>query len=310
MDFARVIEVGPRDGLQNEKVFIPTAQKLMFIQALSGAGLKEIEITSFVSPKWVPQLADSAEIFSSLTEVTDFSALVPNLERLDHALAVGAERIAFFTAASESFTRRNINLSIDESLRRFTEMVEIFRAKKPNGWIRAYISTVFKCPFEGRIEPSKVMRVLNRLLEIGVDEISLGDTIGVASPREVKALGAGVQTVIASRPEQIAWHFHDTWGTGIANVSAALEMGFRNFDSSAGGLGGCPFAPGAGGNLATEDLVYLLECEGLATGVDLGRLSQASLPIFEALGRDLSSKVQVATLAANGSSRKQVDSRP
>lgn len=295
----RIIEVGPRDGLQNEQTPIPTLVKASFITALVKAGLREIEATSFVSPKWVPQLGDAAELWPQLPPQGLYSALVPNLKGLERAIQVGVKRIAIFTAASDEFTKRNINMTIAESLDAFCEVLSTFREQVPSGFVRGYISTAFECPFAGRIEPSKVVEVGERLFEIGVDEISVGDTIGVAVPAEVKALTAELLNLTDSK--KIAYHFHDTRGTAIANVAAALEMGIGTFDSSAGGLGGCPYAPGAGGNLATEDLVYFLERSGLQTGVDLERLARASLPILSHLGRLPSAKAQVALLAPGAS---------
>lgn len=296
-DSVTLIEVGPRDGLQNEKVPIPTSAKRDFIVALAGAGLREIEVTSFVSPKWVPQLADADELIASLPSGPTYSALVPNERGLDRFLDSGLARAALFTAASEAFTQKNINMTIAESLEVFGRVVERLRSERPAAFIRAYVSTAFECPFAGRIEPQAVVSVVESLLELGVDEISLGDTIGAASPSEVKSLTKAVTTVCEL--SKMNYHFHDTRGTAIANVAAALELGVRRFDSSAGGLGGCPYAPGAGGNLATEDLVYFLEREGVTTGVDLVALSQASLPILSILGRAPASKAQVATLASS-----------
>lgn len=292
----RIVEVGPRDGLQNEAIPISTAVKSEFIGALAEAGLAEIEATSFVSPKWVPQLGDASDLWALLPAGPKYSALVPNLKGLERALQAGVSRIALFTAASDAFTRKNINMSIAESLDVFREVVGAFRMAKPNGWMRGYVSTAFECPYAGRVEPSKVIEVANALVAIGVDEISIGDTIGVAAPREVRTLTKALLAEIPS--EKLAYHFHDTRGTAIANVAEALEHGVTAFDSSAGGLGGCPYAPGAGGNLATEDLVYFLERSGFRTGVELARLARASLPVLEILGRRPAAKAQLAALAA------------
>jgi len=288
----RVVEVGPRDGLQSERTSIPTDVKLRFIASLSQAGLHEIEATSFVSPKRVPQLADAAEVWPQLPEGPLYSALVPNLKGLENALKAGVKRIALFTAASDAFTQQNIGMSVDESLRVFSEVEAQFRQAVPDGWIRGYVSTAFECPYAGLVKPEAVVRVAQRLLDLGVNEISLGDTIGVAGPAETKRL-------IRALPIQskLAMHFHDTRGTALANVYAALEEGVRAFDSSAGGLGGCPYAPGAGGNLATEDLVYLLKREGLEVGIDLEKVSSASLEVLALLGRAPDSKVQRAVLS-------------
>lgn len=290
----RIIEVGPRDGLQNEATPISTEAKAAFIQRLASAGLKEIEVSSFVSPKWVPQLGDAETLWPLLPQGPLYSALVPNAKGLERAIATGVRRIALFTAASNSFTRKNINMSVEESLTVFQELVTAFRDQVADGWIRGYVSTAFECPYEGRVAPEATITVANRLLEMGVDEISLGDTIGVAVPAEVKSLAL----TGAFPKDKTAWHFHDTRGTAIANVEAALDLGYTAFDSSAAGLGGCPYAPGAGGNLATEDLVYLFERSGLPTGIDLTLLAEASLPVLESMGRSPMSKSQLARLSA------------
>ncbi|HTQ09508.1 MAG TPA: hydroxymethylglutaryl-CoA lyase [Fimbriimonadaceae bacterium] len=301
----RIVEVGPRDGLQNESTPIPTDIKLRFIRDLVEAGLTEIEVSSFVSPKWVPQLADAAEVFSELAlspphppihSSPQFSALVPNLKGLERALECGVSRIALFTAASDAFTQKNINMTVAQSLDVFRQVVEAFRGARPDGHVRAYISTAFECPYAGRIEPKATANIARALEDdLAVDEISLGDTIGAAVPSEVEILHEHVALYVPQA--KVAWHFHDTRGTAIANVAKALELGYKAFDSSAGGLGGCPYAPGAGGNLATEDLVYFLERSGIGTGISLEKLARASLPALEALGRKPASKAQVATLA-------------
>lgn len=301
----RVVEVGPRDGLQNEAVPIPTEVKLRFITGLRNAGLREIEATSFVSPKWVPQLGDAAELWPKLPAGPLYSALVPNEKGLDRALSVGVDRIALFTAASEAFVRKNINMSVEESIATFRRVAEAFRAKVPRGWVRGYVSTAFECPYEGRIPAEAAVKVASALKEF-CDEISLGDTIGTASPREVSALVQALREDYAGPLDTIALHFHDTNGTAIANVSRAMEMegaGVFAFDSSAAGLGGCPFAPGAGGNLATEDLVYFLEREGVRTGIDLDLLVTASEPVRELLGRPLVAKAAVAAASRRRCSR-------
>lgn len=291
----RIIEVGPRDGLQNESVEIPTSAKLEFIANLAEAGLTEIEATSFVSPKWVPQLGDAAELWPQLPPGPRYSALVPNLRGLDRALALGVDRIAVFTAASDAFTQKNINMTVEESLRAFAEVIGRFREAHPDGCIRGYVSTAFECPYAGRVDSGKVLDVAAKLFTLGVDEVSLGDTIGVAGPSEVSKLGKLILGAFGKT--RIAWHFHDTRGTAIANVQAALDLGYRAFDSSAAGLGGCPYAPGAGGNLATEDLAYLLQREGLPTGLDLAKLARASRPILQTLARRPTAKAQLAELA-------------
>ncbi len=293
----RIIEVGPRDGLQNEKVPVPTEDKLDFILALANAGIKEIEATSFVSPKWVPQLGDAAELWPLLPPGPKYSALVPNARGLERAIELGVDRIAVFTAASDEFTRRNINMTVSESLATFGEVIRLFRATQPAGFVRGYVSTAFACPFAGEIDPERTVEVAIQLKSLGCNEISIGDTIGVAAPPEVKRLTPMLQSALPN--DEIVYHFHDTRGTALANVSAALDQGIVAFDSSAGGLGGCPYAPGAGGNLATEDLVYLLERSGVPTGVDLRALAQASLPILARIGRSPAARAQLAVLAAS-----------
>lgn len=296
MDSIRIIEVSPRDGLQNEKTPVPTPDKAELISGLRASGLNEIEVSSFVSPKWVPQLGDVAELWPILKEGGLYSALVPNAKGYENAKALGVQRIAVFTAASDAFTQRNINMTVEESLEGFRPILE-----DHEGFKRAYVSTIFECPYAGRIEPGKVAELTEALLEMGADEISLGDTIGVGTPREVTAVHEVIKHLDRSK---IVWHFHDTRGTAIANVAKSLELGYRSFDSSAGGLGGCPYAKGAGGNLATEDLVYFAHREGLSTGVDLLALSQATLPIFAILNRPPTVKAQLAALAEWRSSQE------
>lgn len=292
----RIVEVGPRDGLQNERLPVPTSAKADFIRNLRAAGLKEIEATSFVSPKAVPQLADASETLA-LAGVDPFtSALVPNERGLEGALAAGIQRIAVFTAASDAFTQKNINMSVAESLDKFQSVVEKFRAEVPHGHVRVYVSTIVECPFAGRMDfklfPALFEQVQTKLKP---DEIALGETLGVATPSDLRELLPFLENL----PRQkVAWHFHDTRGTALANVAAMLDSGYSTFDSSAAGLGGCPFAPGAGGNLATEDLVYFLERSGIPTGVDLQKLSLASLAVLESLGRQPMARAQVATLAS------------
>lgn len=292
-DFVQITEVSPRDGLQNEKIVVPTSTKLELIRRLNSAGMQHIEAASFVSPKWVPQMGDASEVWAGLPAGPRYSALVPNARGLENALAAGVESIAVFTAASEAFVQKNINMSIEQSLDAFRELIAVFRDKVPQGRVRGYLSTIFECPYAGRITPDQVAPVLQALREMGCDEVSLGDTIGAGSPAEVRGLA---QTL--GRQDHIVWHFHDTRGTAVANAAEALNLGFRSFDSSAGGLGGCPYAPGAGGNLATEDLVYLLHREGFQTGINLRELAQATLPVLELLGRTPASKAQLAELAA------------
>jgi len=288
----RIIEVGPRDGLQNEPIPISTELKLEFIRNLVDSGLGEIEVTSFVSPKWVPQLGDAAELWPQLPSGPKFSARVPNMKGLERAIELGVERIAIFTAASDAFTQKNINMTVEQSLEVFGEVVREFRSARPKGWGRGYVSTAFECPYAGRIAPETVTGVAERLLALKVDEISVGDTIGTAVPKEVDVL---TKMLLGTVPlEKLVYHFHDTRGTAIANVAAALSLGVTSFDSSAAGLGGCPYAPGAGGNLATDDLVYFLERSGFSTGVNAQKLAAASLPILEALGRPVFAKAQLA----------------
>lgn len=288
-------EVGPRDGLQNEKGVVTTTQKLAFIEALVEAGVKRLEVGSFVSPKWVPAMADTAEIFQKLRRMpgVKYIALVPNLKGFAGASANKVTDIAVFTAASETFNQKNINMSIEASLQNISEIVAA--AKKEKMWIRGYVSTCFGCPYEGQVAPAKVQEVAAGLLQIGVDELSIGDTIGVATPHQVdEVVGLLLQDCPA---EKIALHFHDTRGIALANVLRGLELGISKFDSSAGGLGGCPYAPGASGNLATEDLLYMLNGMGLETGIDLEKVIQASQSISDALGRALPSKYLQAHLA-------------
>lgn len=293
----RVVEVGPRDGLQNEKAQIPTAAKIRFIDLLSAAGFGTVEATSFVSPKAIPQLADASEVMAGITRRTGVSypVLVPNQKGMERALAAGAQSIAVFTAASETFTRHNINATIAESLEHFRPVIEMARgAGVP---VRGYISTVFGCPYEGAVSPAKVLEVAERLLGLGVDNLSLGDTVGVATPNQV----VEVVTLLAGRVplEKLGLHFHDTRGTALTNVLTGLQLGVTTFDSSAGGLGGCPYAPGAEGNLATEDLLYMLHGLGIETGIDLGKVVEATSFLASLLGHAPTSKYwQAAT--ANG----------
>ena len=287
----KIVEVGPRDGLQNEKNFVPTAAKLEFIQSLSQAGLPEIEITSFVHRDWVPQLTDAEEVtrtvlnraYSSRGLATVYTVLVPNKKGLERALQSGIRRVALFTAASESFSQKNTNRSIHDSLVEFAPMVEMCRSA--NVSVRGYISTVFVCPYEGNIAPDQTLEVAEALLEMGVDEVSLGDTVGMAAPREVENL---LKILGDKLPlQKLALHLHDTSGTALANLLVGLQMGITTFDSSAGGLGGCPYAPGASGNLATEDLVYMLDRMGIATGVSLPEVLEASAKMARVLGKSL-----------------------
>jgi isopropylmalate/homocitrate/citramalate synthase len=286
----RVYEVGPRDGLQNEQTPIPTGEKLRFLSLLADAGLREIEATSFVSPRAIPQLADADELMASLERRPGvrYPVLVPNERGLARAVAAGVDAICVFTAASEPFTKANINMTIAESIDAFGPVVESARGR--GWWTRGYLSTSFGCPYQGEVSEAAVVGVARQLIDLGVDEVSIGDTIGVAGPADVRRvvnalLGSGIAI------ERLAMHFHDTRGTALANVSAALDLGVRCFDASTGGTGGCPYAPGAAGNLATEDLVYLLDREGMTHGVDLDAILVAARHVSETLGRPLATKV-------------------
>jgi hydroxymethylglutaryl-CoA lyase len=288
----RVVEVGPRDGLQNEPSTVPAEAKVALIEALADAGLTKIEAGSFVSPKWVPQMADTAEVLARLRLRPDvgYPVLVPNLQGLDRALACGVREVAVFGAASESFSRRNINCSIEESLGRFAPVVE--KARSAGIQVRGYVSCVLGCPYEGEISADAVARVAARLLAMGCYEISLGDTIGTGTPLKARRL---VERVASEVPlERIALHFHDTYGQALANILACLELGVSVVDSAVAGLGGCPYARGATGNVATEDVVYMLDGMGIGTGLDLARLCAAGRMISSALGRPTSSRVAKA----------------
>jgi hydroxymethylglutaryl-CoA lyase len=294
--YVRVVEVGPRDGLQNEKASVPTAQKIQFIEMLAEAGLPVVEATSFVSPRAIPQLSDASEVMSRLSRRpgTRYPVLVPNVKGMERALAAGVRAIAVFTAASESFTRHNINATIAESLANFRPVVAM--AQQAGVSVRGYISTVFGCPYEGKVDPRQALHVAQELLAMGINELSLGDTIGVATPRQVVDVLDLFLDEGAIPVEQIAVHFHDTRGTALANVLAALQLGVSIVDSSAGGLGGCPYAPGAAGNLATEDLLYMLHGMGIQTGVDLAKVVEATNSIAPYLGHAPTSKYyQAAT---------------
>ena len=286
----RVYEVGPRDGLQNEKLPIPIEAKLQYLDLLGEAGLREIEATSFVAPAAIPQLGDADELMYRLERHAGvrYPVLVPNRRGLERAEAAGVDAVCVFTAASEPFTKANINMTIAESIDAFRPVIE--RARELGWWTRGYVSTAFGCPYQGAVGEAAVVGVARALLDLGVEELSIGDTIGVAGPADVRrVVGALLAAGIA--PDRLAMHFHDTRGTALANVTAALELGIRAFDASTGGTGGCPYAPGAAGNLATEDLVYLLDREGLGHGVDLDRLLEAARFISETLGRPLATKV-------------------
>jgi isopropylmalate/homocitrate/citramalate synthase len=279
-----VYEVGPRDGLQNEAETLSVEVRAEYVDRLTEAGLPAIEVGSFVSPKAIPQLADTGDVFARIHRAsgTRYPALVPNLKGLERAIEAGVREIAVFTAASETFNRHNINAGVDESIERFRPVVS--RAREEKIRVRAYVSTAFGCPYEGAVSPDAVREIVHKLLDLPVDEISIGDTIGVATP-------AGVYDVIETLYDSgvtravLALHFHDTRGTGLANVYAGLQCGVPTYDSSAGGLGGCPYAPGAAGNLATEDLIYLLQGLSIETGISLLKVVEASRFLAQALGR-------------------------
>ena len=286
----RIYEVGPRDGLQNESTPIPTDAKLRFIELLVDAGLRQIEATSFVSPKAIPQLADADDLMARLTrsDRVRFPVLVPNERGLARAEATGVNAIAVFTAATDAFTQHNIGMTIDESIAAFAPVLA--RADELGWWRRAYVSTAFGCPYTGRVDPGNAVEVAVRLMALDVDEICFGDTIGVGVPAQVTEL-VGLAAQAGIPVERQAYHFHDTRGTALANVGAGLAEGVRTFDSATGGTGGCPYAPGAAGNLATEDLVYLLDASGYDHGVSLKGVLTAARFIATALGKPLSTKV-------------------
>ena len=286
----RIYEVGPRDGLQNESTPISTADKLRYIELLAEAGLRDIEATSFVSPRAIPQLSDADELFAAIPrrDSVRYPVLVPNERGLARAQTAGADAIAVFTAATDAFTEANIGMTVNESLAAFKPVLAA--AGERGWWRRAYVSTAFGCPYTGRVAPQVAVDVARRLLDLGVEEICFGDTIGVGVPGQVGeivnlAQGAGI------RVSRQAFHFHDTRGTALANVAAGLAVGVRTFDSSAGGTGGCPYAPGAAGNLATEDLVYFLDASGWESGVSLDGVLEAARFIAGALGKPLTTKV-------------------
>jgi hydroxymethylglutaryl-CoA lyase len=289
IDSVKIVEVGPRDGLQNERVTIPTQVKVDYITALGDAGLRVIEAGAFVSPKWVPQMADTAAVYAEIPKDpgVEYPVLVPNMRGLERAIEAGVKSIAIFTASSESFNKRNINMSIDESFDNYAPVT--MRALHEGMRVRGYVSTAFGCPYEGDVAPEKVLEVCARLLDLGCYEVSVGDTIGVGTPMQVQGVVGMLLQVIPT--SKLAMHFHDTRGTALANTLAALEMGIATFDASSGGLGGCPYAPGASGNLATEDLVYMLDRMGIETGVDLQRLVHASMMLVPFLDHPLPGRV-------------------
>jgi hydroxymethylglutaryl-CoA lyase len=285
----KLVEVGPRDGLQNEKNVVPAAVKIGFIDRLSQSGLQTIEVTSFVSPKWIPQLADAEEVFKGIVKKSGvaYPVLVPNEQGMQRALKAGAREVSIFTAASESFNQKNIHCSIAESIERFKPVMEM--ATKHGVRVRGYISTAIGCPYEGAIRPEAVVHVAKQLADLGCCEISLGDTIGVGTPVKTQRLLAAVAAVVPM--QKLAVHFHDTYGQALANIHACLELGVSVVDSSISGLGGCPYAQGATGNVATEDVLFMLTGMGIETGVDMAKLLEAGRFISEALARKPESKL-------------------
>jgi hydroxymethylglutaryl-CoA lyase len=294
-DFVKVVEVGPRDGLQNEPGDVPTAVKVELIERLADAGLRSVEATAFVSPKWVPQMADHTEVLERIRRKpgVSYPVLTPNLKGFEAARAAGATEVAIFGAASEAFSRRNINCSIAESLERFKPVTEAASAAGVK--VRGYVSCVLGCPYEGEIAPERVAEVAGALYEMGCYEVSLGDTIGTGTPAKTKAM---IEACARRVPlEQLAGHYHDTYGQALANIYASLEAGVRVFDASVAGLGGCPYAAGASGNVATEDVIYMLQGLGMDTGVDLDRLVGTGAWISGVLKRDYGSKAGKALAA-------------
>ena len=291
----KIVEVGPRDGLQNEKQAIDTATKVALIARLGASGLKTIEATAFVSPKWVPQMADNGEVMRQITRLdgVTYPVLAPNLKGLEAALATGVTEVAVFAAASEAFSQKNINCSIDESIERFVPVIE--SAREHGVAVRGYVSTVVGCPYQGDVPPEKVAEVSKALFDLGCYEISLGDTIGVGTPLKVQAMLAEVSKAVPM--DKLAGHFHNTYGMAIANIYASLQMGMAVFDASVAGLGGCPYAKGASGNVATEDVVYLLNGLGIDSGVDLTSLVETAVWVSAQLGRAPASNVAKAISA-------------
>jgi hydroxymethylglutaryl-CoA lyase len=297
----RLVEVGPRDGLQNEPAMVPADVKVALIERLADAGLPAVEATSFVSPRWVPQMADAAEVMARLLRKpgVDYPVLVPNLKGLEGALAAGAREVAVFGAASESFSRRNINCGIDESLDRFAPVCE--KALAAGLRVRGYVSVVLGCPYEGEVAPKAVAHVSRRLHEMGCYEISLGDTIGVGTPLKTQRM---IEAVARHVPvDRLGGHYHDTYGQALANILASLQLGVATFDCSVSGLGGCPYAPGATGNVATEDVLYMLHGMGIETGVDLEAVVEAGRFICDAIGRPNASRAGRAIAARRSRER-------
>lgn len=295
MSRVEIVEVGLRDGLQNEKVQISTDKKIELARQLAACGFRRMEAGAFVSPKWVPQMADSHTVITKLlaegrtnpaVQKVKWSALVPNVYGYEAARAAGLKEIAIFGAVSDTFTQRNINATITESLRRFSEVVTM--AQRDRIRVRGYVSTVFGCPYEGKIGPKQALKVIEKFMDLGIYEVSLGDTIGVATPKQVKDLLGLMDKSLLEK--QVAMHFHDTRGTALANIAASLDLGVTVFDASVGGLGGCPYAPGAAGNVATEDVVYMLEGMGFKTSVDMDKVIETSRWLEKVLKRDMASR--------------------
>jgi len=302
---ATIYEVGPRDGLQNEARQVPTAEKIRFIDSLVAAGIRDIEITSFVSPKWIPQLADSAEVARGVRRPPGvrMSALVPNKRGLDTALAAGMKEIAVFMSASETHNKKNVNKTIAETIAAFEDVVP--HASAAGVLVRAYLSTVFGCPYEGDVDPEVVVALTGQLRDMGVYQVSISDTIGVANPLQVEDV---LGRVLAKHPaSSLAVHFHDTQGTALANCVVALTLGITTIDSAAGGLGGCPYAPGAAGNLATEDVVAMLHGMGVKTGIDLDKLTEASRTAATFVGHELPSKYLKAHIGKQARARRRAE---
>lgn len=300
-----IYEVGPRDGLQNEARQVPTADKIKFIDALVAAGIRDIEITSFVSPKWIPQLADASEVARGVHRPAGvrMSALVPNRRGLETAIAAGMKEIAVFLSASETHNKKNVNKTIADTLSAFDDVIP--HARSAGIPVRAYVSTVYGCPYEGDVDPERSVALVGQLRDMGVYQVSLGDTIGVANPRQVEDVLA---RILAKHPaESVAAHFHDTQGTAVANCLIALTMGITTIDSAAGGLGGCPYAPGASGNLATEDIVAMLHAMGVETGIDLDKLTEASRTAATFVGHELPSKYLKAHVGKQARARRRAE---
>lgn len=291
-----IVEVGPRDGLQNEETLISTENKIIFINKLSLSGLKNIEVTAFVHPKWSPQLADSYEVAVGITrnDKVNYTALIPNIRGLERAESSKLKEVAITASASESHSKKNLNRSIDDTLEVVKETIQL--AKSKNIVSRAYLSTVFGCPYEGYVSVNKITEIVKKLLDMGAYQISLGDTVGIANPLQVREILSEIFKVIDDK-KQIALHFHDTRGLGLANALVGLDMGITTFDSSLGGLGGCPYAPGATGNISTEDLVNMFHSMGVETGINLEKLVEANLFLEKVLGRSLSSKYSKTYIA-------------